>query len=145
MRNYFKLGLFLAVGLVSLAGLFLTVPGVASAATTPCFNCMPNDRETFTLKNRSTGDSSWHDPVSAHPGQRIGLNVYYHIDACNFTGENVRIKIVYPKTNLSQITSYAYIEADNVDSKMDTGTINVTGGATQLIFDETAYWYPDRS
>ena len=79
------------IGLAVMAGIFAAS---VSFASQPCFNCLGNDLETLTLKNRSVSNSSWVDPVSASPGDHIGFNVYYH-NSGGVTANNTVIKLVF--------------------------------------------------
>ena len=87
--------LFISIFILTVAVLALVITDVVLAAK-PCFNCMPNDKETLRLKNRTAGDSEWQDPISANPGNVIGFDIYYHNSGLDSTARNTRTRITFP-------------------------------------------------
>ena len=109
----------------------------------PQFNICPEDKEALRLKNRTQGDTIWHDPISANCGDRVAFDIYYHNGVSGSVANNTKIRLDYPCTESSQIVTTAYLWADNASYVSDTGTINVTS-PQRLIFDSTAKWYPNQ-
>ncbi len=133
------------------AAALLMVPAAPVFATAghttvsnPCFNCLPNDKETLRLKNRTNGDSVWRDPISAKPGDLVGFNVYYNNSSQTEFARNTVITLTLPKNEQTRIDTYATVSSDNVKSANDTGVINVSGSA-KVVLQSQAYWYPNQT
>ncbi|MDD5098110.1 MAG: PKD domain-containing protein [Candidatus Pacebacteria bacterium] len=120
-------------------------------AANPAFNILGSDLETLRLENRTTNPSSvnpanvnWRDPISASAGDAISFDVYYHNGVDGSTANNTRIRINYPTTASTTITTTGYILSDNAPQISDTGTINVSTAQT-ITFESNAYWYPNQA
>ncbi len=109
----------------------------------PRFNYMTEDKETLRLANKTKGETTWHDPVSADGGDTIAFNVYYHNGVVCSTARNTRISIEFPQEAGNKIVTVGIIEADNATAVYNQGTINVSGMPEKLTFKTTAKWYPN--
>ncbi len=139
-----KINIFLISVLLVVFAFGLVSDTYAVCSTCPQFNDCPQDKETLRLKNRTQGDTVWHDPISANCGERVAFNVYYHNTIVGSVANNTKIKINYPCTETSNIVTTAFLWADNASQVYDNGTIN-SSTPQKLIFDSTAQWYPNQT
>lgn len=129
-----------------LAGMIM-FPLAARAETR--FNMMAADVELLKMKNETQGTTNWQDPVSANSGDYIRFNVYYH---CGTTdsgiptqqAQNTIVRLNFPTTEQSSITTNAIVSANNVTSATDNGIVNASS-SQKLVFDSTATWYRDNN
>ena len=144
MKNIFKSKLNIFLISVLVIGFAFSLISYTYAVYCPKFNDSPQDKETLRLKNRTQGDTIWHDPISANCGDRVAFNVYYHNTVEGSVANNTKIRIDYPCTETSNIITTAYLWADNASYVSDTGTIN-SSTPQKLVFDSTAQWYPNQT
>lgn len=116
---------------------------IKAFGATPVFNNDPLDKETLRLKNRTTGDAEWKDPVSAEAGQRIAFNVYYHNTVSGTVAKNTKIRLDFEDNKNSKLTFRAFLWADNASYVQDLGIVNVPCSGLNFEFDRTAKWYPN--
>ncbi len=138
--------LFQFIFAFALAASLFAGSGIQAQASTskPCFNCLANDKETLRLKNRTNGDTVWHNPISANPGDNVAFNVYYNNSSPTVIAHNTVITLSIPKDAKSRIDTYATVSADNMDPANGTGYINVNGTG-MVTLQSQAYWYPDQT
>lgn len=111
----------------------------------PRFNYQEGDEELLKLLNKTKGDTTWQDPVSANGGDVIAFNVYYHNGVVGSVAKNTKVSIEFPGESGNKIATVGIVDADNTSAVYDYGTINVSGMPEELTFEKTALWYPNGS
>jgi len=134
----------IALSLLTLFSVFLMGVGNAFAAD-PQFNYMSNDLKTLRIGNYTTdgGTYNWYSSITANPGNRISIDVYYHNGVVGTVANNTRARVTFPTGSSSQMTLSGSLLSSNAPQVNDTVILNITSAQT-ITFESQARWLPNQ-
>lgn len=149
-----------ALGLVALlAGQVISAP-LKTMAEAPRFNFLDGDKELFTGRNYTAGETVYTDPVNSNGNDELVGLIYYHNGVVAETARNTTVKVTLPATTAATAKVLnATITADNSDPKTISDTIvnnqivgqsgltvNVPEADSKISFvPGSVRWFPNKS